>query len=236
MSKRAGVDVGPQTIHRQVWSVDQTHFYSQEWGAFIPRYLEYEPPVVLATCLRNPIDRYVSEFGYAGPGSAADFDETNAAAEWRRWIQAGDDRRGAGGVRRGRYVDNFFIRSLLGRPSRDGPVRLHPRIPYFGDSWIFGGGGALYRGRLGRRQLQEAQRVLASFDIVLLNERLNDTRTLERLGRFLDDDKVCVVHLRRSPRRRELPEEIERWLVADNAWDIELVEFVRDRLPGIPGV
>lgn len=228
MIRRAGMDPEPNFGSRQVWRVGGSHFYTQEWGSFVPAHLAHEPPVVLATCLRHPIHRIASEFHYAGPGADRSLDGAELLARWRKWIETPYKRRGRAGVVRGAYLDNFFIRSLIGRPP-EGPdaVRLHPHIPYFGAYRLFGGGGPLYPGAVGRPELEAALQALAAFDIVLTTGRLQDPSALEELRQFLDDSELHAGHLRRSRPYPGVPPEIEGILRRSNAWDLELFNTAR---------
>jgi len=234
LARRTGVRPRFERPQRKVWRVGRSRFYQQEWGALMGAHLAYEPPVVLATCLRDPVARHVSEFYYAGPGSDPAVRSGSELQEaWLAWLRDGADAE-LRTVHRGRYIDNFFIRSLLGSP--DVGVRVDPAIPYFGRYGVFGGGGPLYADPIGEAQLEDALRILASFDLVLLTERLHDPATLDALRAFLDDSKVEMVHDRRSEPYSGVSAEIAEILREHNAWDVELVRLVAERFPAVAAV
>ncbi len=213
----------------QVWSIGASRLYSQEWGALAPAAFQEEPPALLVTSLRHPVERWVSEFEYAGPGADPSLDGRDLLDAWHGWLSSGAESRGAGGVKRGRYLDHFFIRSLIGAPP-GGIYRSIREVPYHGDSTIFGGGAPLHAGKIGAPELELALGVLSSFDLVLGTETLSEPRTIGALSSLLGVG-VSMGHQRRSPTRRDVPGEILERLAEENRWDVQLFESVRRHLP-----
>ena len=224
LARRSGTEPREGNPRKEVWAIGRSHFYAQEWGAFVPAHLKHEPPVVLVTCLRHPIERLHSEFHYAGPGSNPCLRGPDLLAAWTDWISQAGDPKSPGGVQRGDYVDNFFIRSLIGTPQSN--VRIDLNVPYYGRYGIFGGGAPLLSGEISQQHLKLALQVLASFDIVLFSNWLNCLETARQMRSYLQDEEFQIGMARRSSARPEVPHEIYQILEQQNVWDLRLFEAV----------
>ena len=181
-------------------------FWVQEWGEFPVGCLREAPRTLFITCLRNPTQRLISEYWYAGLGasnfSKIDFtrkldNETktqrqryaNLPEKWRRWIDNGHARLRSThankkeSIIRGAYVDNFYVRlfsGTCGHNEKSPPEEKNGIIPESPCSYF----GHAYKGgcRLDHdRKVREADmdmaiKVLLNFNYVFITEHLNDAR------------------------------------------------------------
>ena len=101
-----------------------------EWGVFPMICLDYEPRTVFVTCLRDPIERHVSEYWYAGLGRHLPSSRARLAEAWSQWLSSPPPPRNRTklarpdqmlalpdenhALSRGIYWTNYYIRALTG--------------------------------------------------------------------------------------------------------------------------
>ena len=229
-----------------VYIQENVKLYHQEWGVFPMCCLQApdEPHAVLVTALREPLSRILSEFNYAGPGKKLNFNvEEELVSAWKEWISDRyNPKRKA--VQRGRYIDNFYTRSLIGdcgSPHKEVPAHDHVPFSGRGKDRPFRGGCFLDTGKLTIADLQLAKEVLRSFNIVFVTERLNEDRVLDWALTVFGVSNLSfgsMEHLNSGENTASkgvedpigIPKEIHGFLEEDNAFDIELFQFAQSFL------
>ena len=95
---------------RRHWQLtNRTHAHI-EFG-MLPLPCLRQPDLLFVLALRHPVDRQVSEYYYAGPGSRGNLSAGRDPAAWRRWIEVESP---DGTFSRGAYASNYFVRALTG--------------------------------------------------------------------------------------------------------------------------
>ena len=103
-----------------------------EWGVFPMLCLDYEPRTMFVTCLRDPIERHISEYWYAGLGQKLRSSRARLPEAWSRWLAEPPRARARNSTKlappdpelaqpdpnhalsRGVYWSNYYVRALTG--------------------------------------------------------------------------------------------------------------------------
>lgn len=222
------------------WTAGDINYYHQEWGAFPVSCLvdPNETPAVLITSIRDPISRYISEFNYTGPGSSSiKIKDSDRESVWKDWIDQGYDTRSTG-IQKGKYIDNFYIRSLIGDSHTESKKQYRKdRPPFFGSlksgQQPFGGGCPIPKYSLNREHLQLAKQVISSFDIIFITEHLNKlkvNKVLKDLELIAPEGSINLMWKNRKSVGRGIPEvppKILSLLIEQNELDLELYEYTK---------
>lgn len=194
--------------------------------------------VVSVTHLRHPVARARSDYWYVGPGAHTG-NETWPL--WRSWMSRGVQC----DFRAGHYYDNYYTRRLLGSCGRCETTRprLDPELPEFAAFGCIHDNDCAAKRKLTRQHLDDAGRILASFDVVYVVEEqaASIAALIDALG--LADDLATALASRllglkidhrpkTAPSHEDvmMPKEAEAMLITRNAYDIKLWTDARDRI------
>ena len=197
--------------------------------------------LVLFTTLRDPFDRTHSECHFSGP-CAAGMNETIATYAW--WHSSRATFKISAGHRfavdplcrilGGRYVDNYHVRRLAGSDcvqtncsAGSACVEASPDPQR-----------CIAERKLTRDDLERAKLALSAFHAVIVTDLMDDAfRWLSRCllhceldGEAVFHNKVNTTVVADSSKYNPIAPELQEWVRARNALDLELVDWARRRL------
>jgi hypothetical protein len=211
--------------------------YTSELPFFHPATFEVMGTSLFITAMRNPVDRILSMYWFEGRWprtcgqnceNAKVKNDTTKVADLDEWVEAIYDQRLPGKLRYSRHngcgqwvsVENYYIRQLLGV---DMASRSATRTTKYARGFL---NVTLTRGHLHR-----AKEILASFDLVLIQEKMSKRSAMVRMFHSITGGRKSskMAQVREGQERKNLFQtpstaDLER-LQELNALDLELYEY-----------
>lgn len=203
--------------------------YSSELPFFHPKTFEVMGTSVFITAMRNPVDRILSMYWFEGRwprtcGLKCENEkvknDTTKVADLGEWVEAIHDQRSWGKLKYRRHngcgqwvsVENYYIRQLLGVD-----------IPKYGLGFL--------NVTLTREHLHRAKKILANFDLVLIQEKMSKRSSMVRMFHSITGGRESsnMAQVRKGQERQNLfqaPSTVDLERLQDlNALDLELYEY-----------
>ena len=207
-------------------------FIAMEWGVFPVPCFEISSSTIFVTALRNPVERAFSEFRYGGAGRHLRSDNTTMLRQWMSPTKESLQEL-ARGLKRGIYLDNYYVRALTGRClPRKHLDRIEDSLPC---KWGGAYGGGCRPEDIDRpvdeNLFELATAVLSRFDMCLILEWFDKPALTDWLHKKLGSPSAPLKRLgweRTSlvfgGNTYDMSQRSEKILTRDNTYDMQLYE------------